>query len=154
MPSEMRDSRLSKWPIPAAARSLVWVGSESSGVKLSSPKILKPITCAIQMLRFSPSRSPETFMSVTIRSAVLDDVPPLLAIEQEAASAAHWTREQYERLVESGIVLVAEEEGTISGFVCAKHVVGAWEIENMVVAKHVRRRRIGNGLAKELLPRP
>ena len=92
-------------------------------------------------------------MSVTIRSAVLDDVLPLLAIEQEAASAAHWTREQYERRVESGIVLVAEEEGTISGFVCAKQVVGAWEIENMVVAKHGRRRGIGGGLLNELLRR-
>ncbi len=46
-------------------------------------------------------------MLVTIRSAVLDDVPALLAIEREATSAAHWTREQYERLVESGILLVA-----------------------------------------------
>jgi len=52
-------------------------------------------------------------MPVTIRSAVLDDVPAFLAIEQEAASAAHWSREQYERLVESEIVLVAEDGGNI-----------------------------------------
>jgi ribosomal-protein-alanine acetyltransferase len=92
-------------------------------------------------------------MPVTIRSAVLDDVPALLAIEQEAASAAHWTREQYAGLVESGIVLVAEERGNISGFVCAKTVAGDWEIENMVVAKQGRRRGIGSGLLDELLRR-
>ena len=92
-------------------------------------------------------------MPVTIRSAVLDDVPAFLAIEQEAASAAHWTREQYERLVESGIVLVAEDEGNISGLVCAKKVAGVWEIENMVVAKHGRRRGIADGLLEELLRR-
>jgi ribosomal-protein-alanine N-acetyltransferase len=92
-------------------------------------------------------------MPVTIRSAVLDDVAALLAIEQEAASAAHWTREQYAGLVESGIVLVAEERGNISGFVCAKTVAGDWEIENMVVAKQGRRRGIGSGLLDELLRR-
>jgi len=92
-------------------------------------------------------------MPVTIRSAVLDDVPMLLAIEREAASAAHWTRQQYGRLVESGIVLVAEEAGNVSGFVCAKNVAGDWEIENMVVAEHGRRHGIGGGLLDELLRR-
>ncbi len=92
-------------------------------------------------------------MPVTIRSAIPDDVPALHAIEQEAASAAHWTQEQYGRLVDSGVVLVAEEGGNISGFVCAKIVAGDWEIENMVVAKQGRRRGIGSGLLRELLHR-
>ena len=92
-------------------------------------------------------------MPVTIRSAVLDDVPVLLAIEQQAASAAHWTREQYARQVESGIVLVGEGAGNISGFVCAKIVAGNWEIENMVVAEQARRRGIGDALLEELLRR-
>ena len=92
-------------------------------------------------------------MPVTIRSAVLDDLPVLLAIEQEAKTAAHWRREQYARLVESGIVLVAEDGGNISGFVCAKIAAGNWEIENMVVVKQGRRRGIGSGLLDELLRR-
>ena len=92
-------------------------------------------------------------MPVTIRSAVLNDVAALLAIEQEAVSAAHWTREQYTGLVESEIVLVAEDGGNISGFVCAKNVAGDWEIENMVVAKQGRRRGVGSGLLDELLRR-
>jgi len=92
-------------------------------------------------------------MLVTIRAAVLDDVPALLAIEREATSAAHWTREQYERLVEAGIGLVAGDGGKILGFVCAKKVAGVWEIENLVVAKHGRRRGIGDSLLDELLRR-
>ncbi len=90
-------------------------------------------------------------MLVTIRSAVLDDVPALLAIEREASSAAHWTHEQYERLVESGIVLVAMDGGNISGFVCAKKVAGVWEIENLVVANHGVLRGIGDSLLDDRL---
>ena len=88
-------------------------------------------------------------MPVTIRSAVLDDVPALLAIERDAPSAAHWTREQYERLMESGILLAAEDGGNISGFVCAKKVADVWEIENMVVAKNSRQRGIGDGARRD-----
>jgi len=50
-------------------------------------------------------------------------------------------------------VLVADEAGDVSGFVCAKTVAGDWEIENMVVAKQGRRRGIGSGLLDELLRR-
>ena len=93
-------------------------------------------------------------MLVTIRSARLDDVPALLAIERVAPSAAHWTADQYARLVESGVVLVSEEAEKISGFVCAKIVAGDWEIENMVVDQQNRRRGIGDALLGELLRRP
>ena len=92
-------------------------------------------------------------MPVTIRSASLDDLPALLVIERATPSAAHWTDEQYTRLVESGIVLVSEEEERISGFVCAKRVAGDWEIENMVVEEANRRRGIGDALLGELLGR-
>ena len=48
-------------------------------------------------------------MPVAIRSAGLDDVPAILAIERQASGAAHWTAEQYNKLVGSGVVLVAEQ---------------------------------------------
>ena len=96
-------------------------------------------------------------MPVTIRSATLDDVPALLVIEQKAASAAHWTCEQYERRVEEGLILVAGEEagerGSIHGFVCARVVAGEWEVENIVVAEQVRRRGVADELLKQLLRR-
>jgi ribosomal-protein-alanine N-acetyltransferase len=90
-------------------------------------------------------------MPVTIRSATLDDVPAILAIEQQAASAAHWTVEQYAHLVESGLVLVADEGRNVSGFICAKMLADEWEVENVVVATQVRRQGTGDTLLRELV---
>jgi ribosomal-protein-alanine N-acetyltransferase len=97
-------------------------------------------------------------MPIAIRSAALNDVPAIFAIERSAPSAAHWTSEQYTELLGSGIVLVseeavAEEAGQISGFVCAKPVAGEWEIENVVVAAQLLRRGIADRLLQELIQR-
>ena len=92
-------------------------------------------------------------MPVAIRSAALNDVPSILAIEQQSPSAAHWTLEQYNRLVGSGVVLVAEEAGRLCGFVCAMAVAGEWEIENVAVAAELLRRGIADELVRELIRR-
>lgn len=92
-------------------------------------------------------------MSLTIRPAVLNDVPAILAIEQHSASAAHWTSAQYEKLVGDGIVLAAEEADKLCGFVCAKAVAGEWEIENVVVAADFLRRGIASELVRALIQR-
>src|ERR1700679_3650585 len=92
-------------------------------------------------------------MSVPIRSATLNDVPAVMAIERSAASAAHWRSEQYAELVASGMVLVAEEAGEILGLVCARRIAGDWEIENVVVGARFLRRGIANELLRALLGR-
>jgi len=92
-------------------------------------------------------------MPVTIRSARLNDVPALLAIERQAPGAAHWARDQYDKLVDSGVVLVAEEAGALCGFVCAQAVAGEWEIENVVVDAGFLRRGIASELVRELIQR-
>jgi ribosomal-protein-alanine N-acetyltransferase len=92
-------------------------------------------------------------MPVAIRSTALNDVPAILAIEQQAPAAAHWTSEQYNKLVGSGVVLVAEEAGKLCGFVCAKAIAGEWEIENVVVAADSLRRGIANELVRRLILR-
>ena len=96
-------------------------------------------------------------MPVVIRSAALNDVAAILAIEQQARGAAHWTAEQYKKLVGSGVVLVAEqaaeEAGELCGFVCANAVAGEWEIENMVVAAEFLRRGIAHELLRALIQR-
>jgi ribosomal-protein-alanine N-acetyltransferase len=92
-------------------------------------------------------------MPAAIRSARLNDVPAILAIEQQAPGAAHWTREQYNQLVSSGVVLVAEEAGELCGFVCAQAVAGEWEIENVVVAAGFLRRGIANELMRAVIQR-
>jgi ribosomal-protein-alanine N-acetyltransferase len=92
-------------------------------------------------------------MPVAIRSAALNDVPAILAIERQSPSAAHWTSEQYNKLVGSGVVLVAEEAGRLCGFVCAMAVAGEWEIENVAVAAELLRRGIADELVRELIRR-
>ena len=90
-------------------------------------------------------------MLPTIRTARLADVPAILAIEHQAASAAHWPVEEYERLIANGVVLLAEQVGKPSGFVCAKAVAGEWEIENVVVAPEFLRQGIADRLIQALI---
>ncbi|MGB6383614.1 MAG: ribosomal protein S18-alanine N-acetyltransferase [Terriglobales bacterium] len=92
-------------------------------------------------------------MSVAIRAASLNDIPAILAIERSAPSAAHWTFEQYTELLGSGVVLVAEDAGQISGFIGATSIAGEWEIENVVVAAQFLRHGIANELLRELIRR-
>jgi ribosomal-protein-alanine acetyltransferase len=93
-------------------------------------------------------------MPVAIRSAALNDVPAILAIEQQASGAAHWTSKQYTEMVASSVVLAAEEAGQLCGFICANAVAGdEWEIENIVVAAAFLRRGIANELVRNLIQR-
>jgi ribosomal-protein-alanine N-acetyltransferase len=92
-------------------------------------------------------------MPAAIRSAVLNDVPAILAIEQQAPGAAHWTCDQYNQLVSGGVVLVAEEARRLCGFVCAQAVAGEWEIQNLVVATGFLRRGIASELMRVLIQR-
>lgn len=90
-------------------------------------------------------------MPVTLRSATLDDVPAIVALDQQAATAAHWRVEEYRRRVEGGFVLLAEDASGICGFVCARVVAGEWEIENVVVAAEFRRCGVGGELIRGIL---
>jgi [ribosomal protein S18]-alanine N-acetyltransferase len=92
-------------------------------------------------------------MPITIRPAVLHDLSAILAIEQRANTAAHWTSAQYEKLLENGIVLVAEEAPVLRGFICAKAVAGEWEIENVVVAAEDQRGGVASELVRALIQR-
>jgi ribosomal-protein-alanine N-acetyltransferase len=96
-------------------------------------------------------------MLVVIRFAALSDVPAIISIEQQAASAAHWTSTQYCKLMNDGVVLVAEcgreDAGKLCGFICAQIVAGEWEIENVVVAAEFLRRSIASALMLALIQR-
>ena len=90
-------------------------------------------------------------MPPVIRRATLDDIPAIVAIERQEASAAHWRAEEYAKLVASGLILVFKPEGELRGFICAKSVAGEWELENIVVAKAFQRQRIADSLMQALL---
>lgn len=131
--------------------------------RLKSPLILQRHGAA----EAAPSQT--MLLPVTIRPATLNDVPALVDMERRAASAAHWAPEQYCKLAgdDSGTVLVAdlmaeeavaeetvaEETGKLCGFVCAKALVGEWELENVVVAAEFLRRGVASELMHGLMRR-
>ena len=90
---------------------------------------------------------------VTLRSATLDDVPQLLVLERQSPHAAHWSAQQYEKLVRGGIVLVAEAPSGVCGFICAQAVSNDWEIENVLVVDQFLRAGIGGALVQKLIQR-
>jgi ribosomal-protein-alanine N-acetyltransferase len=92
-------------------------------------------------------------MSVEIRTARLEDLTGIVAMERESASAAHWSEAQYRQRFDDGVILVADQAGSLRGFVCARGVAGEWEIENVVVCSAQRQRGIANGLLSELVRR-
>ena len=92
-------------------------------------------------------------MPIAIRAPALNDVPAMLTLEQQTPGAAHWTSEQYQKLVAAGVVLVAEEADKLRGFICAQAVAGEWEIENVVIAAECLRRGVASSLLRELIQR-
>jgi [ribosomal protein S18]-alanine N-acetyltransferase len=92
-------------------------------------------------------------MTVSIRFAVGTDVPVLLAIEQQAPIAAHWSSDEYSKLVSGGVVFVAEAAGHPCGFICGKKIGGEWEIENVVISTGWLRQGIASQLIEELIDR-
>ena len=96
-------------------------------------------------------------MKLSIRSAASADLPAMMLLEKHAATAAHWTAQQYEALFrghspERGALIIEDESG-LQGFVIARVVDREWEIENIAVAGPARRRGLGTRLLRELLDR-
>jgi [ribosomal protein S18]-alanine N-acetyltransferase len=89
----------------------------------------------------------------------------MLALQQEAGSASHWSPKQYERIftrlsvgAEPGpteqlrnCVLIAQEETSVQGFLIARGLGSEWEIENIVVAGSVRKQGLGTQLLAQFL---
>jgi ribosomal-protein-alanine N-acetyltransferase len=90
-----------------------------------------------------------------IRRATATDVPAMIALERTAATAAHWSAEQYQIAfsdqVPSRVVLVIEEEAVVQGFIAGRALDGEWEIENIAIAEPARRRGLGTRLLGEFL---
>ncbi len=85
-----------------------------------------------------------------IRPATPADIPTMMRLGGHSATAAQWSREQYERVFDDEgprrIALVVEEAVGVQGFLVAKEVAGEWEIENIAVAGPARRRGLGTRL--------
>jgi [ribosomal protein S18]-alanine N-acetyltransferase len=92
---------------------------------------------------------------LTIRPAIPADIPAMMKLVNHSATAAHWSRAQYDRLFGEGtprrVTLVIEEAAILQGFLVARAVAAEWEIENIAVAGAARRRGLGTRLLGEFL---
>lgn len=90
-----------------------------------------------------------------IRLATTTDIPAMMSLATHAATAAQWSREQYEQTFRQiqprRIMLVLEEEAVLQGFLVALSAAGEWEIENIAVNGSARRRGLGSHLLGEFL---
>ena len=81
----------------------------------------------------------------------------MLEIEQQTNYAPHWNVEQYEALfmpdAPQRVVLVAQAESELVGFLVAICPCEEWELESVVVDESARRRGIGTTLIRELVRR-
>jgi ribosomal-protein-alanine N-acetyltransferase len=92
------------------------------------------------------------------------DIPALIALEKQAATAAHWSPEQYETVFSSEgparVAFVIEdspiadsrvEDARAQGFIVGRAVSEEWEIENIAVAGAALRRGLGTHLLEEFI---
>src|ERR1700761_2412792 len=92
---------------------------------------------------------------MTIRPAKPSDISRIIEIERAAHTAAHWQQADYAAMLADlgpeRIVLVVEERKNVLGYIVAQVATDEWEIENIVVADHARRRRLASRLLERLL---
>lgn len=100
---------------------------------------------------------------VRVRAAAAEDLSRMVEIAGRSATAAQWSRAEYQRLfapekeqsrdalVVERDALVVEEDGQVAGFLVAKHLDEEWEIENIAVQGQARRRGLGTRLLGEFL---
>jgi len=92
-----------------------------------------------------------------IRPATPADIPAMMQLVNHSATAAHWSRAQYDRVFGGDaprrLALVIEEQAALQGFLVAHEVAQEWEIENIAIAGAARRRGLGTRLLGEFLDR-
>jgi ribosomal-protein-alanine N-acetyltransferase len=94
--------------------------------------------------------------AVLVRTAALEDIPRILAMERDSPSAAHWPELTYRRMFRENqplrIVLVASQAGeaALLGFVIARVAADDCELENIVVSRKRQNRGVGTQLSQSL----
>jgi ribosomal-protein-alanine N-acetyltransferase len=92
-----------------------------------------------------------------IRPATPADIHAMMRLVNHSATAAHWSRAQYDRVFGEGVprrlAFVIEEGTTLQGFLVAHEIANEWEIENIAIAGAARQRGLGTRLLGEFLDR-
>lgn len=84
----------------------------------------------------------------SIHKATSSDIPAIMAIADADGNTASWAAEKYTDRIHGslGIVLIAETDTAITGFIVMHVIAGECEIENIGVALEHRRTGIGRTL--------
>jgi len=92
---------------------------------------------------------------MAIRRATAADIPDLMELENDSATAAHWSMKQYETAFSGEppprVILIIQEDAGVQGFIAGRTLGEEWEIENIAVAGLERRRGFGTRLVEEFL---
>jgi ribosomal-protein-alanine acetyltransferase len=110
--------------------------------------------------------------TVRVRTATPADIPAMMELERQCATAARWTERQYQSIFQNScgdaaqrLALVMEDDRNVSSasqsrkespliaFLIANHVGAEWELENVVVEPASRRKGVGTKLVDDLLAR-
>jgi len=96
-------------------------------------------------------------LAMHVRPATPADIPAMMRMEKRSVTAAHWSREHYDRVFSGDsprrVALVIEDTAGLQGFLVAQGIAPEWEIENLAVAGAARRRGLGTRLLREFLDR-
>jgi ribosomal protein S18 acetylase RimI-like enzyme len=120
------------------------------GVGLDDPRTLRLSgSCYIPVVPQQQQMSPK------ISPATAAAIPFILSIQHACASAAQWKHEDYATAIAQPdrLVLIAEKDSKIFGFVVAYTGIPEWELENIAVAPDVRRCGVGHALITALIER-
>ena len=93
--------------------------------------------------------------SSNIRAATIGDLPAIFVLERSSPTAAHWKESDYRTGIAQPerLVLVAERETSIVGFLVASVATEEWELENIAVSPAALRKGIGRALMNGLINR-
>lgn len=85
--------------------------------------------------------------NITVRGAVLADIPHIALLERECFSAPWSENALLETMKqENSVFLVAEHDGEIFGYVGSYHAAGEGYITNVAVSAGMRRKGVGRAL--------
>ena len=93
--------------------------------------------------------------SSNIRAATIGDLPAIFVLERSSPTAAHWKESDYRTAIAQPerLVLIAERETSIVGFLVASVATEEWELENIAVSPAAFRQGIGRALMNGLINR-
>ena len=92
---------------------------------------------------------------IVIRPATPAEIPDMMRLTDHSATAAHWSREQYDQIFHPSslnrLAMVVQDTQGLQGFLIAQGILDEWEIENIAISRPARRRGLGTRLLGEFL---